>query len=288
MKKAISWILALYLVLIPGCSDQAADTGQDLQILTTTYPVYIFASHVARGVEGVRVELMADRQLSSLHDYTLSANDMTEIDNADVIIINGCGLEQFPDSAPLSGKTVVDSSEGVQLLSGKEGPDPHIWLDPNNAAVMVRNIGDALAAIDPDHEGNYAQNAETYGHELMDYAVTLKSRLEDLENRQLIIFDDSFEYFARAFDLTILKSIEGEASEIEIAEIAELIRGNGIPSIFIEINGDTAAAEAVSRETGVDVYALDMIMSGDFDIEDGDGYFIKMTENVSTLIVALK
>ena len=105
----------------------------------------------------------------------------------------------------------------------------------------------------------------------------------------LITFHDGFQYFSRAFDLTLLKAIEeeegAEASAAEIQEIAGLIAEYDIPAIFTEVNGSDATANAIARETGVAVEQLDMIMSG-----GGTGigpYIDAMQGNIDTIVEAL-
>ena len=77
--------------LHPGPSGSSQEEG--LTVLATTYPVYLFARTVAQGVEGVTVERLNTGSVSCLHDYTLSVDDMKKIEGADVIAMNGAGLE---------------------------------------------------------------------------------------------------------------------------------------------------------------------------------------------------
>ena len=114
-------------------------------------------------------------------------------------------------------------------------------------------------------------------------------QLAPLAGAELITFHDGFQYFSRAFDLTLLKAIEeeegAEASAAEIQEIAGLIAEYGIPAIFTEVNGSDATANAIARETGVAVEQLDMIMSG-----GGTGiqpYIDAMQGNIDTIVEAL-
>ena len=105
----------------------------------------------------------------------------------------------------------------------------------------------------------------------------------------LITFHDGFQYFALDNGLTLLKSVEEEegstASAAEIKEIAALVREYDIPAIFTEKNGSDAAARAIARETGAEIYQLDMIMSG-----EGSGiqpYLDAMKHNTDTILEAL-
>ena len=95
------------------------------------------------------------------------------------------------------------------------------------------------------------------------------------------------EHKQRVAELT--KAIEeeegSEASAAEIKEIVALIEEYDIPAIFTEVNGSDATAQAISRETGCEVYQLDMIMSG-----DGTGIqpdVDAMEKNIDTIVEAL-
>jgi ABC-type Zn uptake system ZnuABC Zn-binding protein ZnuA len=93
-----------------------------------------------------------------------------------------------------------------------------------------------------------------------------------------------FGYFAAAFDLYILEAVEeesgSEASAQELVILAGLVKEHRLPAIFTEKNGSTAAAEIICAETGVSIYSLDMIMSG-------EDYFEAMYRNIDTIKEAL-
>ena len=97
--------------------------------------------------------------------------------------------------------------------------------------------------------------------------------------------------FADAFDLTILAAIEeesgSEASAKDISEVVSLIGEHSLPAIFTEVNGSSSAAEAISRETGVKVGTLSMLMSGSRDIGESDGYLDAISANIDALLEAL-
>lgn len=296
MKKLLAAACILGL-LLSACSSPAASQPEhdgNLRILATTYPVYLFTTAVTEGVDNVEVSLLVNQQTSCLHDYTLTVNDMKAIEGADVIIMNGAGLEDFMDDAlSASDAPVIDCSEGIDLLpaAGHEGHDhdteydPHIWMNEESAAVMMNNIVHGLGALDGD-------NLERYTENCADAIAQLPGddpRMAELACPYLITFHNGFQYFALDNGLTLLKSIEeeegSEASAAEIQEIIGLIESYHIPAIFTEVNGSDATAQAIARETGCAVYQLDMIMSG-----DGTGiqpYIDAMQKNLDTIVEAL-
>ncbi len=312
--KRLSAALLAALLLLSGCRQAPAEEDK-LHILATTYPVYLFTTAVTEGIEGVEVSLLVNSQTSCLHDYALTVDNMKAIEGADVIVMNGAGLEDFmADALEQSDAAVIDCSEGIGLLptlehQGHDGHDheeeydPHYWMDPRRAALMVYQIADGLSVLDEGHEDQYRTNAIlTYDAmggtvqdadiaQLMTAQVTGGSlSLTDVcAANQLITFHDGFQYFADAFGLDLLKAIEEEegstASAAEIKEITALIQEYDIPAIFVEKNGSRATAEVIARETGCAVYELDMLMSG-----EGAGiqpYLDAMNANITTIREAL-
>lgn len=295
-KSAISLSLVLCL-LLAACGAPAAPTAapaedQTLHIVATTYPVYLFTTAVTQGVDGVEVTQLVNQQTACLHDYTLTVNDMKAIEKADVIVMNGAGLEDFMDDALASSSAdVIDASaQHIYLADSDEGgTDPHVWMDPQLAYQMTANIAEGLMALDPDRGDSYIANMEAVKAAFDLAAPEWTATMSGVTHKELITFHDGFGYFARHFGLDLLKAIEeeegAETSAAEIKEIVDLIQTHDIPAIFTEKNGSDATAQAIARETGVKVYQLDMIMSG-----DGTGiqpYLDAMTADLNTLAEAL-
>lgn len=295
--------LALALLVLAGCGSGAAPAETGTTVVATTYPVYCFTSEVVRDVPDVTVRLMIDQPVSCLHDYTLSVSDMKALDAADVLVLSGAGLEDSMQSAldAVADTPRIDCSAGVALLhsaeehdhdgheghSDAEALDPHIWLDPARAAQMVRNVADGLAALDPDHADTYRANADAAVAAIDARYAELRAQLDGIGCRELITFHDGFQYFAAAFDLTILRAIEeeagSEASAKEAAEICALVRDHRLPALFTEVNGATATAEMLARETGVAVHALDLGMSGPTEGAGLSCYLDVLARDVATI-----
>lgn len=300
MKRLFALLLCFCLLLV-GCSSQQAFKEDDsLHILATTYPIYLFTKTLTEGVDGVEVSQLIDETVSCLHDYTLTVTDMKAIEKADIIIVNGAELESFMDDALAQTNAVtIDCSDGIDLLpaTGHEHHDheeddhhhghydPHYWLTEEAALVMLNNILHGLSELDEAHLDTYHEN----------FSAAIKLFPEDSLNVStlaypyLITFHDGFQYFALDNGLTLLKSIEeeegSEASAADIKEIVALIEEYDIPAIFTEKNGSDDTAQAISRETGVKVYQLDMIMSGEG--QDISAYFDAMNANYAAIREAL-
>ena len=150
--------------------------------------------------------------------------------------------------------------------------------------VMAQNICDGLSRQYPDYEDTFRANLGKLLSQLEALQSYGEEQLSGLQCRELIPFHDGFSYFAQAFHLTILESVEeesgSEASAKDLIHLTELVRDHNLPAIFTEVSGSDSAAQVIARETGCKVYALDMAMSG-------DSYFEAMYHNIDTIREAL-
>ena len=313
MKKWICIISVLaLLVSLTACGQKNGDASQSeeggLTLLATTYPVYLLASAVADGVEGVTVERLNTGEVSCLHDYTLSVGDMKLIEGADILAINGVGLEDFMGDALSSAQgAVIDCSQGIELLeslghSHSDGDeeddhsghyDPHIWMDPKNAIAMAGNLCLGLSEADPDHAQTYSDNLASVTSLVESWDSSMNDTIQEAEQNGgvsisgLITFHDGFQYFAKAFDLPLLAAIEeeegSEASAQVINETVSLVKEKQIPVIFTEVNGSDATAQAIARETGCAVAQLTMLMDGP---DDGElaNYLDGLSANITAIV----
>lgn len=292
MKKLLA-LVTLFAVLFSACA--ARETPSD--IAATTLPVYEFTSRIVSGT-GLSVTRLVTQSVSCLHDYSLDVRQVKAVEAADVIILSGAGLESFMDDL-LDGRTTIDASVGIDRLEATtvhehehehghdhdHEEDPHIWLSPAAAKVMVQNICDGLIHLYPAFSETFQTNLSALLAELDALEAYGKQALNELSCRDLITFHDGFGYFADAFDLRILEAVEeesgSEASAQELIHLIEIVREHELPAIFTECNGSDSAAQVISRETGATVFTLDMAMAG-------DSYFDAMYHNIDTVKEALR
>ena len=289
MKRFIA-LLGVLIFLLPGCS--APTSSAD--IAATTLPVYQFATMLCEGT-GLTVSRLVTESVSCLHDYTLNVSQVKAVENADLVIISGAGLEDFMADL-LIEKEIVDASTGIALLESchdhdheaehghSHDSDSHIWLSPSNALSMAENICHGLMAKYPQHNEIFLANLQALQQQLLQLQSYGQEQLSDLSCRDMITFHDGFAYMAQAFDLHILAAVEeesgAETSAKELIELITLAQEHNIPAIFTESNGATSAAQIISAEIGIPIYTLDMAMSG-------DDYFKAMYQNIDCIREAL-
>ncbi len=279
-------IFILFILLLTGCKQQ-----ETAQLAATTLPVWEFTAALCQG-SGISVARIVTEEVSCLHDYTVKVSQMRAVEHADAVVCSGLGLEGFLEDVLTSSDGMIDASEGVTPLCADghdhEGHhhehDPHIWLSPEYAKQMCQNICAGLCDLYPEHSSLFRENLTELTKKLDTLQAYGETALKDLSCRELVTFHDGFRYFAESFGLTICKAVEeesgSEASARELVELIGLVEEKNLPAVFTERNGSTAAAEIIAKQTGAEIYALDMAMAG-------ESYFDAMYRNIDTIKEAL-
>lgn len=300
MKKLFYLLLTMLLLstsLLTGCGSNEPQTSPkdgQLHIVTSFYPMYIATANITKGVEGVQLTNMTKPQTGCLHDYQLTTDDMKTLEKADVFVANGADMESFLDKVIKEHKnlTVIDASKDISLLEENGQPNPHVWLDVDNAIKQVENISQQLCDADPNHAEAYKANAAVYIGKLKELQAYMNNELKDISHRDIVTFHEAFPYFAQEFNLNIIKVIEREpGTEPSPQELEDIIKDvNKLPAkvLFTEPQYSPTAAETIARETGAHIYALDPIVTGEANEQALDAYINAMKQNTQTLKEALK
>ena len=271
----------------------AASEAKDIRIVASFYPMYIMAKNVAKDVPGVSVQNLTPPLTGCLHDYTVTTNDMKKLSDAQVFVANGAGMESFLDKiiAQHPNLKIIQLSEGISLIKGEgnEGDNPHVWVSMSNAIIQVKNLGKAMGEFDPGHKELYAQNTVNYVAKLETLRQKMHSELVPYKGRPIITFHEAFPYFAQEFGFHIVAVVErepgSEPSARELADTIELVKKNGIPTLFSEPQYPNSAVETIAKETGAKVYVLDPAVTGP---DDYDAYLNIMGNNLTTLKLAFQ
>lgn len=257
----IGAIGALSLVLT-GCATTATGAGatdDGLEIVTTTTQL----ADITRNVVGDAAEVTSLLEPgSSAHAFDPGPAALTALASADLLVINGAGLESWLDStveaAGFAG-TVVDTSEGLDLIAAEDDPheghdhgdegdahaeeagqegetaeehaehgafDPHVWTDPASAIVQAEAVRDAVTAAVPG--AGIDASADDYLAQLRELEAWMRASIDQVpvEDRLAVTTHDTFGYLERAFDVqvvgTVLPSLD-DSADASAAHIDELV-----------------------------------------------------------------
>lgn len=189
MKKLC--LVFLLAALLAGCAP-AQDTPQ---VAATTLPVYEFTVLLCQGTD-ITVARLVTESISCLHDYTLQVSQMRTMEAAQVIVISGAGLEDFLEDALSGAENTIDASSGIALLDEEaeddsgEGhaheTDPHIWLSPENAKQMAKNICAGLSEEFPAYSDIFQTNLDVLLSQLDVLQAYGEAALGNLDRKSVV------------------------------------------------------------------------------------------------------
>jgi len=311
MKKILSLILVICLLVpLAACAGNGNDDGK-LKIVTSLFPHYDFARQIAG--DKAEVTLLLSPGTES-HTFDPSTIDIYNITNSDIFIYTGKNMEAWAErvisSLDENGPKIVDTSSGIDLLhtaDHEEGDDhdhdhaydPHIWLNPLNAVKMLDNILEAICEADPENEAFYRENAERYRNEILlldsDIERTINDAKENRGGYDTLVFGGKFAYiyFFERYNLKYVSayktcSTETEPSLTTIYEIVEFVKDNKITSIFKEELSEGKVAKTISEQTGAEVKVFSTVHNVTKDeFENGVTYVSIMYQNLSAIERAL-
>lgn len=273
------------------CISPASATSNPVRITTSFYPMYIATLNVAEGIHGVEVHNLTKPMTGCLHDYSITPDDMKQLSKTDIFVVNGAGMESFLDKVvkQLPKMKVVRASEGIELIKGSEGHNPHVWVSVSLHIRQIKNIASMLALADPKHAKEYRDNAAAYAVKLEKLRLDMHKGLSGIKTHDIITFHEAFPYFAKEFGLRIVTVIErepgAEPNAKELAETITLIKKTKVNVLFAEPQYPSKAALAIARETSAKLYTLDPAVTGPM---KKDAYIEIMTKNIRELQKALK
>jgi len=163
--------------------------------------------------------------------------------------------------------------------------DPHVWLDPRNAAAMAREIEKALSAADPDHAKTYRANLETVLGRLDSLETEVRSMLEPVKGKGFIVFHDAYQYFEARFGLNAAGSITVNPDVMpgaeRIHEIHDKVRDLGATCVFAEPQFEPKLISVVMEGTGAKSGTLDPLGAG---LEAGPDLYFELIREMAKSI----
>ncbi len=297
--RGIALIVSLVLtVSLPvGCarseSPRPSAGEEKVLVMASIAPLGDFVRKV--GGDRLQVEVLVPPGTSP-HTFEPTPAQVKLLARADLLVLNGVSLEFWADkmvqSAGNSRLRVVVTAEGLDILQtadeeGDVGGNPHVWLDPINAALQVARIRDALVEVDPDGREVYLKNGARYIEDLKALDREIMLTVNGFSEKRFVAFHWAWVYFARRYGLEQAAVIErmpgSEPSPGEIARVVEAIRRIGARAIFAEPQLSPRVAEAIAAETGAQVLFLNPLGEPpDYD------YIRTMRHNVEQLEKALR
>ena len=306
MDKQVKAVIIAIAVIIPISAIIVWNSNQSISLpvtstneqkiiaITSFYPLYEFTKQV--GKEKVDASILVPFGAEP-HDWEPTVKDLQKLQQADLVVINGVGFENWVHDFESieSNAVIVDTSTDISIIKTLDDHDehesvgdPHIWLNPVMVKKQVENIANALMEIDPSNKEYYNTNADSYIAKLDSLDKKIKEELSQCAKKDFIAFHSAFTYFADQYGLkqhTILESNEPQAepTATNLENIIKLAKNLEINVIFTEEAVDVRTSEVIAKEIGGRVLVLSPVEIGD----ENTDYIEKMEQNLLHLKEAL-
>jgi manganese/iron transport system substrate-binding protein len=259
-------VLLVALVLgLAACSPAAGDPTPNPDALRVVASTTVLADLVAQvGGPNVNVTSIVPKG-GVVETFDPSPQDVAAISEADLIVMNGLGLDAWLEpvvSSAAPDAPVVRLAEdlpGVEYATDDEtgAANPHLWLNVAYADRYVEKLTEALSVADPANADAIQSGSAAYRARLGELDAWVREQIDTIppDNRTLVSFHEAFPYFARAYGLNIVGTVVGvpgqDPSAGEVAALVDAIRGSGAKAVFTEAQFNPELAEAIAEEAGV-------------------------------------
>lgn len=268
-------------LLLAGCAGTVGDDQQGLRVVATTSVWGDVIEEIVGDEGNVDVLIPAG---ADAHEYEATPRQVASLQDADLVVANGLGLEEgledVLESAVSDGASILELAPDLDPLPftdhnqetddhaeeehehGTE--DPHVWFDPSRVVSATEMIAAKLAEIDDSVD--WMARAAAYSDRLLEADMEIAEILNAVpqENRRLVTNHDALGYFADRYGFEVIAvvipggSTLGDPSSAEMAALVEEIEHEGVRTIFAETSQPTRLAEAVAAEVGDDVSVVEL------------------------------
>lgn len=280
-------IIAVLVILNINKNNRTNKDDEAVKIVTSFYPMYIIAENITDGAENIELLNMADVNVGCLHDYTLTTEDMKKVENADIFIMNGLGMESFIEKILTSNQdmNIIDSStEAQNVILSEDGVNAHIWTSIDNYILQVKYISKELINKNQENAEVYQKNTDEYVQKLEELKNEFETKLQNLDGKKAICLNEVFGYMGQelGMEMTTIATDHEEStmSADMLSSIIDKVKQENIQIIIIDKNDNKANAETIANETGAKILELNSGMTGEL---DKDAYINQIRENLNVL-----
>ena len=303
MKNLINkFLFATFFFLLLGFSHAKAE----LQVVTSIKPIHSLASLLMDGIGTPK--LIVDGS-NSPHNFTLKPSHAKMLQNADLVFWVGEDIETFLEK-PLG--TVAKKAKKIELMEISqikklkfreknifEGHhddhghkkhddhghahgehDPHVWLDPLNAKVILKVMAKNMKMMDKKNSAKYDANLKKANAKI-DGLVTEINKVIN-KNAKYVVFHDAYQYFERRFGLKTLGALTLNTDVLpgaeQLKDIREVIKEEKAKCIFSEPQFNPKIIKAIAKDTNIKTGVLDPLGA---DIKNNKDLYFKLLNNLS-------
>lgn len=263
MHPVLYLIFVLNLLFIAGCSNQQTSKTEDKKtiVAVTVLPEKAFVEAVCGDLAQI-VTLVPPG--NSPGNYEPTPQEMESFSKASVYFTIGVPTEKDNILPKAENMKIVDLPDKVRKVypdrefsPGKR--DPHIWLSPKRAKVMIETIAETMSSLDAENAKIYQKNSKTFLEELDLIDTEIKEDFAGIQSTKFIVFHPAYGYFAGDYGLKMyaLQQNGKEATPQHLQDMIDLANAENIKVIFSQVEFDSEQPDAFAQEIGGEKVMLD-------------------------------
>lgn len=304
-KKLIAGVtLAISISIFTGCTKKNTTVtnlnegdNSKVQVVVSFNPLMEFVEAVGKDKVDIKTIIPEGTEP---HDFEPKAKDLENLNNSDIFVYSGLGMEEWVDKTleSLDNKelNVVIASDRVETINNTEEEeieehgqyDPHTWLSLKNAKIEAENIKNALVKVDSENKDFYEENYINFVTELDKLYNEYKTKFDLVSNKSFVTGHAAFAYLCRDFDLeqNSVEDVfaEGEPTPQKMEELISYSKEKKVKTIFMEELASPKVSETLAKEVGANVETIYTIESK----EDNKNYIESMRDNLEKIYNSLK
>lgn len=273
MKKFLLVAALAASVVGAGCANTATPsslTASRMKVAATIIPL----SDIAQNIGGDKIEAFSLLPPgASPHTFEPTPELIKKLQDVKILFMIGHGLDDWAKTLTqdIPGIMTVVVDGGIALRKPGRIPtigvhdegadDPHYWLDAMNGQKIAATIAGALAQADPTDAATFKKNLESYQGRIADTDTAIRNMLKPHAGAKLVTHHDAWQYFAAAYGLEVVGSFEPspgkDLTPKEMAELEDLIRSNGIKTVFIEPQLSEQVVRPIADDLKLNIRVLD-------------------------------
>ncbi|WP_150236483.1 zinc ABC transporter substrate-binding protein AztC [Nocardiopsis quinghaiensis] len=313
LRRATAAALAGAALLGSAACAPGADTGEGIVVTTN------ILGDITREVVGDQAEVtVLMRPDADPHSFALSAREAAVVENAELVVYNGLGLEEGVlrnvAAAEEAGVPALEVGAGVDPLSfasageghgdasaGNESagePDPHFWADPRRVVLAVDLIAEHVAGqVDGVDADAVRANAEAYTAELEELDAWMAGEFAAVpeEDRKLVTNHHVFGYLAQRYGFEVIGTVIPSGTTLaspstsDLKSLSDAVREAGVDAVFADSSQPDRLATVMAEEAGVRVDVVPLFSESLS--EEGQGaatYLEMMRANTGSIATGLR
>jgi zinc transport system substrate-binding protein len=274
-------LLVAAVPLLAGCGGPTGAVADGkVGVVTSFYPLQYVAQRIAGGHAEV-ANLTHPGQ--EPHDVELTVPQTAELSDAAVVVYEKGFQASVDQAVEQNGPDhVVDAARSADL----SGDDPHFWQDPTKLSRVAAAVEEDLVDVDPAHAADYRRNLTGLQRDLAALDRSYRTGLARCATSTIVVSHDAFSYLGRRYGLKVVGinglSPEAEPSPAHLRTLQDLIRTDGITTVFSERLASRQLADTLAGDLGIGTAVLDPI-EGLSDATAQQDYLSLMRSNLRTL-----